>query len=105
MRQLEREAVRVVEPERLLARDVAAARGDLLEQSHPTRERLPEALLLGREDAMDVVAVLLQLRIAGLHLLDHDVGEPRQVRRLEPDAAGLLHRPADYAAHDVAAPL
>ena len=57
LRQLEREAVRVVEPERLLAGDLAPG-GDLLEQAQAARERPREALLLGGQDARDLVAVL-----------------------------------------------
>src|SRR5204862_6831052 len=74
-------------------------------QAHAAREGLAEALLLGREDAVDVVAVPLQLRVTRLHLLDHDVGETREIRRLETDPSGLLHCAADDAAHAVAAPL
>ena len=60
--ELVREAVRVVEPEGVLARDRVAARGDLLEQSQAARQRPGEALLLGSEDARDLVAVLGELR-------------------------------------------
>ena len=56
--QLERKAVRVVEAERVLARDVAALLCHLLEEAQAARERLAEPLLLGREDAMDLVAVV-----------------------------------------------
>src|SRR5205823_1619369 len=50
LRQLEREAVGVVEPERVLPGDVAAFFGHLLEQPHAAREGLAEAFLLGGED-------------------------------------------------------
>src|SRR5439155_23865092 len=70
LRQLEREAVRVVEPERLLARNVPAFRRDLLEEPQPSLERLAEPLLLGAQDAVDLVSVLLVLSVALLHMLD-----------------------------------
>ena len=83
--QLEGEAVRVVEPEGILPRDVAAPAGDLLEQAHAALECLTEALFLGSEDAMDLPAMLVELRVAALHLVDDDVGELREVRLVEPD--------------------
>ena len=52
----------------------------------PALERLSETLFLGGQDAVNFVPVLLELRIAVLHLFDHDVRELREVRRLEPDA-------------------
>ena len=66
--------------------EIVALLRDLLEQAHAALERLREALLLGGEDAVDLVPVLLELGIAVPHLLDHDVRETREVRRLEPDA-------------------
>src|SRR5207244_3828258 len=103
--QLEREAVRVVKAEGVLAGDVAAVLRDLLEQPQAARERLAEALLFGGEDAVDLGAMLLELGIALAHLLDHDVGEPREVRGFEADAPRLLDGASDDAAHDVAAAL
>src|SRR5262249_20072561 len=97
LRELEREAVRVVQPKRVLAGDVAAFRRDrdVLEEAHPARERLAEAFLLGREHAVDLRAVLLELGVSLSHLLDDDVGEPCEVGRLEPDTPRLLHGAAD----------
>src|SRR5205085_4825276 len=54
LRELERKAVRVVQPEGVLARDAVALARDFLEQAQPARQRLPEALLLGREDSVDL---------------------------------------------------
>ena len=85
-RQLEREPVRVVEPERVLTRDVPALLCGLLEETHATLECLAEPFLLRGQDAMDLVPVLLELRIALFHLLDHDVRETGEERRLEADA-------------------
>ena len=50
-------------------------------------EGLSEALFLGVQDAVNLLAVLLELRVAILHLLDHHIRELRQVRRLQPDTA------------------
>ncbi len=77
----------------------------LLEDRHPALERLAEALLLGREHAVDLVAVLDELGIGGPHLLDHDIGETGQERRLHPDPQPVLRGAPDDAAQDVAAPL
>ena len=75
-----------MQPEGILARDVAAAGRDLLEQPHAALERAREAFLLRREDAVDFCAVVSELRVGRPDLLDHDVGEASEVRRLEPDA-------------------
>src|SRR5207253_3866804 len=83
----------------------AAPLRHLLEQAQAASEGLAEALLLSGEDAVDLVAMLLELRIAGAHLPDPHVGEPRQVRRLEPDPAGLLDGAPDDPPHHVAAAL
>ena len=54
---------------------------------------------------MDLRPVLLEPEVPLAHLGDHDVGESRQVGRLEPDSLRLLDRSADDAAHHVAAAL
>src|SRR5204862_185265 len=53
LRQLDREAVRRLEIERVVAGDLALRRG-LLEDRHAALERLAEALLLGGERAEDL---------------------------------------------------
>ena len=88
--------------ERVFAADLALGRS-LLEDLHAALERLAEALLLGREHAVDLVAMLDELRIRLAHLLDHGVGEAGQERRLHPDPQAVLRRAADDAAQDVAA--
>ncbi len=80
-----------------------AARGDLLEQLHPARERLGEALLLGAEHLPDPLAVLRQLREPRPHLVDDDVADPPQI--VQPDRACLLDRAPDDPAQHVAAAL
>ena len=55
--QLERKAVGRGQIERLLAGD-GAARGDLLEELHPARQRLGETLFLGAQHVTDPLAIL-----------------------------------------------
>src|SRR5918993_291494 len=98
-RQLEREAVRGSEVEGVLAGDRAAV-GDLIEELHPTRERLGEPLLLGAEGAADPISVLDQLREPWAHLVADHVADPPEV--VEPDRACLMdgapHDPAEHVA-------
>ncbi len=101
-RQLDGEAVGRGQRERVLGRD-RALRGDLVEEAHPARERLREALLLGPQDLPDTVPVLLQLGVPRRHLLDDHVCEPPEV--VQADLARLLHGAANDPAQDVAAPL
>ena len=84
---------------------ISPPRGGFLEELHAALERLAEALLLRGEDAVDLLAVLDELRIRAAHLLDHGVGEPGQERRLHADAQTVLRSATDDAAQDVAAPL
>ena len=79
-RQLDREAVRRREGERVVAAD-RPARGDLLEHLEPALERLREALLLGLDRLADQGAVLDELRVPVAHLVDDDVGDPPEVGR------------------------
>ncbi len=76
LRQLDGEAVRRLQLEGVVARDLSLGRG-FLEDRHPTFERLAEALLLGGEHAVDLVPVLDELGIRMAHLLDHDFREAR----------------------------
>ena len=101
-RQLDREAVGRGQSEGVLGRDVALRR-DLLEEPHPARERLREALLLAPQDIPDAALVLRELGVPGRHLLDDHVGEPPEV--VEADLARLLHRAAHDPPEDVAAAL
>ena len=101
-RELDGEPVRRGERECLLAGDRLAGL-ELLEQLEPALERLSEALLLESNDARDLVALRREIRIRLAHLLDDDGGETMHVG--EPDALRLLHRAADDAPKDVAAPL
>src|SRR5439155_18873055 len=96
--QLEREAVRVVETERVLAGDRVAG-GDLLEQPEAALQGLREALLLGAHDLLDLAAVGLDLRVPRPHLLDDDVGDPPEV--VEADRPPLLHGAPNDAAPDI----
>ena len=102
--QLDRESVRRLQLEGVVPGDLSLGRG-LLEDRHPVLQGHPEALLLGGEHAPDLLPVLDELRIRVSHLLDHDLGEAGQERRLHPDPQPVLGRAADDAAQDVAAPL
>ena len=104
LRQLDREAVRRLQVERVVAGDLALRRR-LLEDRHAALERLAEALLLGGERAEDLVAVLDELGVRLAHLLDHDTGEAGQERRLHPDPQAVLRGATDDAPKHVAAPL
>ncbi len=108
--QLDREAVRVVQLEDIAGVQarlalVARSRDQVVEQARARRERLREALLLGLEQAADVVAVLGELGVAVGQRLDHDLVQRAQERRLEPEAAAVQDGAADDAAQHVAAAL
>ena len=100
--ELRREAVRRVQVENILGRELTFRRG-FLELRHAALERLAEALLLGRKHAVDLRPVLDELGIRRPHLLDHHVCEAGQERRLHPDPQTMLHGTAHDAAQDVAA--
>jgi len=86
----------------VLARDGLVVLCNLLEESQSALECLPEALLLGGQDPVNLFAVLLELRISGLHPLDHHIREGREVGRFEPDPSSLLHGATDDPPHHVA---
>ena len=100
--QLERKAVRRRQIEGLLAGD-GAARGDLLEELHPARQRLGESLFFGAQHLTDPLAILGQLREPGAHLVDHDVADPPEI--VEPDRPRLVNGATDDPSQHVATPL
>ena len=78
-RQVEREAVGVVQQERVLGADalavlLARALDDLLEHLRALLERAVEALLLGAQPLLHEVALLRDARVEVAHQLGHDVG-------------------------------
>jgi len=79
--QVDREAVGVVEPERIGTRDhaIGHARGNVVEDAHARIQRLGEALFLGLECTLDQFAGSRQFRIGIAHQLgqrtDHLVEE------------------------------
>ena len=77
--------------------------GELVEDLLAACERLAEALLLEPDDALDLLAMLAELRIGVAHLLADDPAEP--VDAVEPDPLAVLDGTADDAAADVAATL
>ena len=84
-------AVGVVELEGILAGD-EVARGDFLEEAQAPLQRLGEALLLGPQDFLDAVPVLLQLRVPLGHLVGDDVGDAPQVGETDPRACCTARR-------------
>ena len=100
LRQLDREAVRRDERERVLGRDRLLA-GEVFEHLHAARERLGELLLFGAHDPLDLLGMLAQHRVRVAHLLDDHGGQT--VDTIEADALGLVDRPPQQATADVAA--
>ena len=80
-RELEREAVRGGERERIVARDRILP-GELLEDLETALERLAEPLLLRLDDPLDLGLMLDDLRVPRADLPDDDRGEA--VDALEP---------------------
>src|SRR5438093_8486859 len=104
LRQIEREAIRVVELERIVTRN----HGLVAELVHPRQsplDRLEEALLLGTRDALDVRLLRPELRIDIAHHARDRTGEWRE-RRLPPaQEPGVSHRAPQNAPQDITAPL
>ena len=109
-REVEGEAVRVVELEGLLGADplgagLARPLDVLGEEPRALLQRLAERLLLGREPHVDRPGLRVQLGVARAHELAHDGGEAGQERALDADPAALQHRAPHEAAQHVAAVL
>ena len=108
--QLDRKAVRVVQVE-----DVARVQGrlallachahEIVEQARAGLQRPGEALLLGLEQAPDVVAVPGELGEAVGQRLDHGLVHGSQERRLETEARAVQDGAPDDPAQHVAAAL
>ena len=84
---------------------VACPRDQVVEQARAGRERLREALLLGLEQAADVVAVLGELGEAVGQRLDHGLVQRPEERRLEAEARAVQDGAPDDPAQHVAAAL
>ena len=122
-RQVDREAVRVVEPERdrarqhrrvgrqrlRLAADDALLGGQrdqrLLELAHAGLEGAVELALLALDDAEDLVAALGEVRVRVRHRVDHDLGRLAQERLVAAEQAPVADGAAHDPAQDVAAAL
>ena len=107
-RELQREAVGVVEQEGLVGADALlarrlGARDDVVEQPHALLERAPEGLLLAREPHADRVRVLVQLGVCVAHQLAHEVRVARHEAGLDAEPAALHDRAAHHPAQHVAA--
>ena len=103
-RELDREAVGVVQPEGVGARHRAGAE-QVVEQLRALLERAPEALLLGAGPLGDRLVLGAQLGVGGAHRVDDRAHVVRQEAVLDADAVALQHRAAHDPAQDVAAVL
>src|SRR5256885_7516040 len=104
LRQVDREAERVVQLERLRAGD-GFRTPQLLEPLEPALDRVEEALFFGARDAFQVTALLDQLRVHVSHQPTHRVHQLHQRRLAAAQQPGVTHRPTEEAPQDVAAPL
>ncbi len=107
-REVEREAVGVVELEGDLGRQfgagVTGTAERLLDDPHPLLQGAAEAHLLLLDDAPDLRLCIDQSRVGAAHVVDDGVGERGEERPLDADGHGLLHgAPDDAAQHVVAA--
>jgi hypothetical protein len=103
LRQLEREAVGVVEGERRRTGQLCGAAGELrFEDREPVAQGLAEALLLLLQHADDEVALASDVGIGVAHDVDGDLGQRRHDELLGAEQVGVADRPADDAAQDEA---
>ena len=109
-REVDREAVGVVQLERLVAGQLGGARlpgrgGRAFEDLRAGGERLEEGLLLDPHDGGDALEVGGELRVGRGHGVAHDLGERGQHRLVDAEQPGRAHDPAQQAAQHVAAAL
>ena len=101
--QVDRKAKSVVQTERLLASDRAAAGGkNLLQSPQPALDRLQEPPLLGLGDLVEVADLGAQLGIDVAHLPHHHVGERRQRGLTPAEQPGVPHGTTEDPAQHVA---
>ena len=103
-RELDREAVGVVQAEGVGARDRAGGQ-QVVEQPRALLQRAPEALLLGAHPLVDRLVLGQQLGVAGAHEVDDEAHVLRQEAVLDADAVALQQRAAHDPAQHVAAVL
>ena len=121
--QVDREAVRVVEPERHLAREdgrvgrkgLRLAADDarlrrqrderLLEQADPGLEGAVELALLALDDAQDLGATLREVRVGDGHRVDDDLRGLAEERLVAAEEPAVADRAAHDPAQDIAAAL
>ena len=104
LREIEREAVCVVELERILAGNHRLM-AQLLHAGEPSFDRLEETLFFGARDALDVRFLRRELRINLPHHAGHRARERRERRLAPAQEPGVTDRAAQNAPQDVAAPL
>ncbi len=109
-RQVDREAVGVVQLERLLARELRTAAllrggGGHVEDLRAGGEGLQEGVLLDGHHRGDPLELQRQLGVGRGHLVPHDLGEGGQHRLVDAQEPGRAHDPAQQAPQHVAAAL
>ncbi len=103
LRQVEGEAIGIVELEGLFSRDHGLI-PQLVEPGEPAFDRLEEALLLRTRHALDVRLFLGQLGIDWPHLGGHGTGERRERRLPTAQQPGVTHGAAQDATQHVPTP-
>ena len=106
LRVVEREAVGVVELERILAGELLFSRlfqraFHLSQNFHSLLIGLLEFLFLGADHVQDEVSLLLQFRVAVLRGLDDILRQRRKERSLNAELASVPHCAADDPAEDI----
>src|SRR2546425_985915 len=98
LREVEREAVGVVQLERLLAGDDLRTL-QFVQPREPALDGLEEAVLLGARHLLDVHALRAELGIDIGHRMDDRTGEVHQRRLTPAQQPGVADRPAQDAPH------
>src|SRR6478609_420869 len=109
-RQVDREAVGVVQRERLGSAEARRTgrlgpRHRRVEDRRARAQGAPEGVLLGVRDLADPVEVGLELRVGGLHPIHADRQQLLEGRRVDAEQAHRADRTAQQSAQDVAAAL
>ena len=102
--QVDREAERVVELERLVAADHGdPALEQLVHPAESARHRLEEALFFDLGEVGDVSRLGAELRVDVAQFVDHDLGEGREGRLAPAEEPGVADGATEDAAEDIAA--
>ena len=110
VRQVKREAVGVIQLERVRAGEHLFALGLMLREqicknTHPGVDRLVEVFLLRFDDAGDIALLLTQLRILALVFMHHGIHHTVEERIVFAQQLAVARGATQQAAQDIAAPL